>query len=1045
MAYNLKEARLKRSQLVNQCAGNLLRLNSPISSTGSCHGTVVSDTTSEFFSEIEEDFANGDIWNSTGNLNTSPKDRRKKNDIDNIRSTTKKHGRWEPRSHLLPIFQTSAIANEFPDFTSLDEATIEGNRNVNSGESISIELARGHKQKPNMASPRYSQSHQELKNASDPHNTSNYLRKPTAEPSKSYVSKDLNSTPRASNKSKSVGTRVISEQKKIARTTVHRSTNITSSNANAVNINKRELRSSHSFQPESDEEVENSILTREQPAFFTNATNSTGANTYPSKYFNKISLTKKSSRYNDSRYCVVSDGKSCSKNDNNGNLNDVSNSRVDNYFLNTPSKRTNRNTQMQNKDEQIKFQGNPTQTTTSFLIPWNDNLHLTTSPNNDIPVFTAQGQVQSIRLPHEYIDGIDLPFEEEQIYNMIDNMNGQARKTQDILECIERRKSRLSGGEILLSSTRRSDSGLGESGSEVLGSIAGSALNEHIHKANNENYQGTQTQSQNKNEANPEIQRLSLLNEDLERQLSDTKSANKEAVAENWARIIEIRELTAKVRKIQTEKRRLEQEIVSNKQKLEEKEYINKASCEELKNLRQERERDTANWSSKSQEYESQIKNFRTEINELHRKLARSEKSCKVLKENTEKILESTRILETTKIKRLSKKSSQKENESKIIPTSKLFIKRQTSDHENPVAEPTAPVNDNNNSIDFDISGVSYSDGESLTHSIEKDITETNNFPGLTSSNFSDILGHGFAEKMRNGLESINELVEQQNIDSQTDLGETENITRFENTTQSVNSNPPLNLVTNTSTVTTPRKEFSKRSTLQRTKSLNEKNVTTVFKKSSRCKSTSALREVIPPQDPARSPDINKSTFESKVKVQKKSYSKSETSHIMHSCADHNSMNCSVCIQKISMSSKSAQKTTIRIEKPIPVSDRMPVTEPYEDQPTLRPSTSPGLALARAIKANQDEIEHIKQKYLEAHSSYLSQDASIGKSSRRSLRDLVNSLFIEMENKKDQLYRLYDVLEGQKTAGQEMTSDFLDVTLTNIGIKFDDTWNGCEN
>ncbi|EPQ65647.1 hypothetical protein BGT96224_2207B [Blumeria graminis f. sp. tritici 96224] len=74
----------------------------------------------------------------------------------------------------------------------------------------------------------------------------------------------------------------------------------------------------------------------------------------------------------------------------------------------------------------------------------------------------------------------------------------------------------------------------------------------------------------------------------------------------------------------------------------------------------------------------------------------------------------------------------------------------------------------------------------------------------------------------------------------------------------------------------------------------------------------------------------------------------------------------------------------------------------------------------------------------------MSHDASLGRKIRKGLSNSMKSLHKEMEIKKDQLYALYDVLEGQKQAQQEMTDEFLDLTLTQLGVVVDDTWEGID-
>lgn len=43
--------------------------------------------------------------------------------------------------------------------------------------------------------------------------------------------------------------------------------------------------------------------------------------------------------------------------------------------------------------------------------------------------------------------------------------------------------------------------------------------------------------------------------------------------------------------------------------------------------------------------------------------------------------------------------------------------------------------------------------------------------------------------------------------------------------------------------------------------------------------------------------------------------------------------------------------------------------------------------------------------------------------------------------KRDQIYDLHDVLEGQKANGQEMTVEDIEVTIMSV-LSRDETWNG---
>ena len=85
---------------------------------------------------------------------------------------------------------------------------------------------------------------------------------------------------------------------------------------------------------------------------------------------------------------------------------------------------------------------------------------------------------------------------------------------------------------------------------------------------------------------------------------------------------------------------------------------------------------------------------------------------------------------------------------------------------------------------------------------------------------------------------------------------------------------------------------------------------------------------------------------------------------VLDGLAQHDGQNCTVCKRVIEHGSyhhhNEAVKETVIIPKPIPVSERMPEAMPYEEEPTIRPSQPPGLALATVMKGLQDELDHLK-------------------------------------------------------------------------------------
>lgn len=116
--------------------------------------------------------------------------------------------------------------------------------------------------------------------------------------------------------------------------------------------------------------------------------------------------------------------------------------------------------------------------------------------------------------------------------------------------------------------------------------------------------------------------------------------------------------------------------------------------------------------------------------------------------------------------------------------------------------------------------------------------------------------------------------------------------------------------------------------------------------------------------------------------------------------------------------------TRVPVERPIPVSDRMPVAEaPYMDEPTIRPSVSPGFALATVIKAVKDEIMNLKMQHTTLFCEYNKRDVSLGMKTRKRILAKLDRLQQLRQKKENELYSLYDVLEGQKIAGQLMNEE----------------------
>lgn len=168
---------------------------------------------------------------------------------------------------------------------------------------------------------------------------------------------------------------------------------------------------------------------------------------------------------------------------------------------------------------------------------------------------------------------------------------------------------------------------------------------------------------------------------------------------------------------------------------------------------------------------------------------------------------------------------------------------------------------------------------------------------------------------------------------------------------------------------------------------------------------------------------------------------------VLDGLCEHNRKNCTICLRLASHDTKSASKTTIQIQKPVPVSQRAPSPVPYEDEPTLRPSVAPGIALATVLKCLEDEVAHLKMKHAEKQQVYMEHDASLGRRERKAMKVEIDALLSQIDAKSDHIYHLYDVLEGQRQAGQEMSVDQIELTLNKMDLDMEEEelpWEGIE-
>jgi hypothetical protein len=139
--------------------------------------------------------------------------------------------------------------------------------------------------------------------------------------------------------------------------------------------------------------------------------------------------------------------------------------------------------------------------------------------------------------------------------------------------------------------------------------------------------------------------------------------------------------------------------------------------------------------------------------------------------------------------------------------------------------------------------------------------------------------------------------------------------------------------------------------------------------------------------------------------------------------AAHDNKSCTVCGRQ------NSQTTSPKIPRPVPVSTR---TADDADA-TMRPTQPPRDALARVLKELKDELTHLHLE-LAAHEALLSaHDPSLGRRERKSIQDAMTDILARIDIKSDQIYNLYDVVEGHKA--DDMTEQEIEDTLRSITAK----------
>lgn len=113
----------------------------------------------------------------------------------------------------------------------------------------------------------------------------------------------------------------------------------------------------------------------------------------------------------------------------------------------------------------------------------------------------------------------------------------------------------------------------------------------------------------------------------------------------------------------------------------------------------------------------------------------------------------------------------------------------------------------------------------------------------------------------------------------------------------------------------------------------------------------------------------------------------------------------------------------------------------YEEEPTIRPSQPPALALASVIQGLEDELSRAKQEFVHYQNVYNQQNPTAGKRARHLLKKKMEVSLKDIDVKADYIYSLYDVVEGQKLRSKveqqdsEAADEMVRLTLESMGIQ----------
>lgn len=266
---------------------------------------------------------------------------------------------------------------------------------------------------------------------------------------------------------------------------------------------------------------------------------------------------------------------------------------------------------------------------------------------------------------------------------------------------------------------------------------------------------------------------------------------------------------------------------------------------------------------------------------------------------------------------------------------------------------------------------------------------------------------------------------------------------------------------TQTHSMVIDMKSRSKKEASVKSRTVRQETTNTTRNLTSQSQKTSSVKSAVhPSQNKSVTIDLitqggldNTSTTEVKGNCPALS---TDARRVLDSLAGHSCKNCIVCTRikahrgTVTAADIAEGKKRVKVSRPIAPSDQYKQLGISSEDATMRPSQPPGHALAKVIKGLEDELEHMKMEHAKMQARYDRHNPALAETKRKQLKADIDANLNAREVKNAQIYALYDVLEGQKQVGQEMSDEELDMTVFSItGLSVRDitdqfTWEGIQ-